>query len=95
MTRVRARIGPKGQVVIPKVVRKALGVGPGSEVIFSIEEEEVVLRASRTDVVDVFERIAKAGTSIGERPPHEAYERDSDGRARDSHRQGPVGSEIS
>ena len=70
------RVGPKGQVVIPKVLRDALKIGPGSEVTFSVEGEKVLLRAARTDAVDVFERIAKAGKSIGKFPPHAAYERE-------------------
>ena len=69
------RVGPKGQVVIPKVLRDALKIGPGSEVTFSVDGEKVVLRAVRTDAVDVFERIAKAGKSIGKFAPHAAYER--------------------
>ncbi|OGS50864.1 MAG: hypothetical protein A3K65_04030, partial [Euryarchaeota archaeon RBG_16_68_12] len=70
------RVGPKGQVVIPKVLRDALKIGPGSEVTFSFEGEKVVLRASRSDSVDVFERIARSGKSIGKFPPHAAYERE-------------------
>lgn len=70
------RVGPKGQVVIPKVLRDALKIGPGSEVTFSVEDEKVVLRASRGDAVDVFERIARSGKSIERLPPHGAYERE-------------------
>src|SRR3990170_756949 len=73
---IRMRVGPKGQVVIPKVLRDALRIGPGSEVSFTVEGKKVVLRASRTDVVDAFERIAKAGKSIGKYAPHGAYEKE-------------------
>ena len=34
----------KGQVTIPKEIRNALGIVPGSEVEFELEEGEVVLR---------------------------------------------------
>jgi AbrB family looped-hinge helix DNA binding protein len=37
------RITSKGQVTIPKTIREALGVGPGSEVGFENREGEVVL----------------------------------------------------
>ena len=73
---VHVRVGSKGQVVIPKVVRDALGIGPGGEVTFSVEDGEVILRASSMNAVDALERIAKAGKSIGKYPPHEAYERE-------------------
>ena len=76
MNEIRVRVGPKGQVVIPKAFRDALKVGPGGEVRFSIDGEKVVLRASGKDVVGVFERTAKAGKSIGKVPPHAAYERE-------------------
>ena len=44
---MRRTLGPKGQVVIPKDVRKHLGVEPGSEVIFEVKENEVVMKPSR------------------------------------------------
>jgi len=37
------RIGPKGQVLIPKPIRDALGLHPGVEVIIEIRGDEVVL----------------------------------------------------
>ena len=67
------RVGPKGQVVIPKVLRDAFKIGPGTEVTFSVEEERIVMRATRTDAADVFERIAKSGKPIRKFPPHGAY----------------------
>lgn len=75
MLEIRMRVGPKGQVVIPKVFRDAFRSGPGTEVSFSVEEEKIVLRAARTDAADVFERIAKSGKSIRKFAPHAAYER--------------------
>ena len=33
-----ARVGPKGHVVIPKLFREQLGIAPGDEVEFSLED---------------------------------------------------------
>jgi AbrB family looped-hinge helix DNA binding protein len=38
-----SRVGPKGQVVIPKALRDELGIGPGDEVVFSIEDGAVLV----------------------------------------------------
>lgn len=61
------RVGPKGQVVIPKDLRDALGIEPGDEVSFWREDDHVALRPARTarplrgrfrntDLVDVLEQ---------------------------------------
>jgi AbrB family looped-hinge helix DNA binding protein len=36
-----SRVGPKGQVVIPKSMRDRLGITPGDEVDFVLEEDSV------------------------------------------------------
>jgi AbrB family looped-hinge helix DNA binding protein len=42
------RVGPKGQVVIPKELRDELGIEPGDEVNFWRDGDHVVLRPSNT-----------------------------------------------
>jgi AbrB family looped-hinge helix DNA binding protein len=41
------RVGPKGQVVIPKAMRDQLDIAPGDEVDFSLEEGAVRLEPRR------------------------------------------------
>lgn len=41
------RVGPKGQVVIPKELRDALGIEPGDEVSFWRHDDHVAVRPAR------------------------------------------------
>jgi len=38
------RVGPKGQVVIPKELRSELGIEPGDEVSFWLHDDHVAVR---------------------------------------------------
>ncbi|WP_311028402.1 AbrB/MazE/SpoVT family DNA-binding domain-containing protein [Mesorhizobium koreense] len=54
---VRARISSKGQLVLPKAVREAYGLGPGSEVDIESAGDSIVLKplhkkARRTYTID-------------------------------------------
>ena len=45
----RKNVGPKGQVVIPKYIRAALGLKPGVEVIIELRGEEVVISKPKVE----------------------------------------------
>ncbi len=45
----RKNVGPKGQVVIPKQIRDALGLKPGAEVIIKLRGEEVVISKPKVE----------------------------------------------
>ena len=45
------KVGPKGQVVLPKAVRERLGIHPGDEVF--VEELDGEIRIRRADPVNV------------------------------------------
>ena len=76
------KVGPKGQVVIPRAMRKALKIGPGSKVIVSMVDDQVVIEKSTDSAVSVFEAIARRGPSVSLVEPH-LYEEEIAGRLRD------------
>jgi len=43
---LRRKVGQKGQIVIPKIVRESLGIKPGDEILMEIREKEALIRAS-------------------------------------------------
>jgi antitoxin PrlF len=42
---VTSRLGVKAQTVVPKEVRAALGVGPGDQIGYTIQNDRVILSA--------------------------------------------------
>ena len=50
MVSIRLKVGPKGQIVIPKVFREAYGIKEGGEVIIEPQKNELVIkRAPNTE----------------------------------------------
>lgn len=43
MLRLKSKVGPKAQVVIPKPVRDHAGIRPGDDVYFRIEGDRIIL----------------------------------------------------
>ncbi len=43
------KVGPKGQVVIPKAIRDRVGIGPGDQVSFDEEQGAIRIRKAITD----------------------------------------------
>jgi len=41
--RFRKRLGSRGQLVIPKIVREHLGVAPGDELILEVRDKELII----------------------------------------------------
>ena len=68
-------VGPKGQVVIPRAMRKALNIYPGSKVLFRLEKDHATVERRATDAVAIFESVVRRGKSVREVSPHE-YERE-------------------
>ncbi len=75
------KVGPKGQVVIPRAMRKALKIEPGSKVLFKLEDDKLILKKPAFDAVAVFTRIANEIKSNEKINPH-AYEEELEERTR-------------
>jgi len=52
--------GPKGQVVIPRAMRKALKIEQGSKVTFTLEDDKAILESLLLTPWLCFERWLKA-----------------------------------
>ena len=81
--KMKMKVGPKGQVVIPKEMRKEKNILPGDEVLLELSEEGILIEKSKRDIIADFERIAKSGKSIDKIDPH-AYEEELEERWRKS-----------
>ncbi len=64
-------VGPKGQVVIPRAMRKALKIQPGSKVVFRLEDDRAIVQKQESDAVRTFEEVAHRGRSIRSIQPHQ------------------------
>lgn len=41
---IKRTLSEKGQIVIPKDIREYLGLKPGSEIVFEMKDEEIVIK---------------------------------------------------
>ncbi len=53
MVKLKARISPKGQIVIPKVIRDKLGIKPGETLLIDEEDGKIVIE--KCDVEEFLE----------------------------------------
>ncbi len=61
----RMRIGPKGQVVIPKMFRETYNLAPGEEVIFMETESGIMIEKPSVDIVRVAEQASQKAKAKG------------------------------
>ncbi|MHA1273774.1 MAG: AbrB/MazE/SpoVT family DNA-binding domain-containing protein [Promethearchaeota archaeon] len=77
--KIRRKIGPKGQIVIPKDVRDMLNIRPGSEILIEIGENEITIRAAQ-DNADFLNKFIQTPKKLAEKIDYkkildEQYER--------------------
>ena len=59
----KTKVGPKGQVVIPKMFRDDMGIAPGTDVVMGCEGGRVVIKKNMANIVELAERLAKGRTN--------------------------------
>jgi AbrB family looped-hinge helix DNA binding protein len=57
----KMKVGPKGQVVIPKHFRDDFGLKTGEEVVLDYNGKEVVMKKAPTDIAGFLLAVAKSG----------------------------------
>jgi AbrB family looped-hinge helix DNA binding protein len=62
----KATISTKGQIVIPKTVRERLGLKAGTEVVFDVQGEAVIMKRAVADFPDwrTMRGMARGGPSL-------------------------------
>ena len=80
MIEISMKIGPKGQVVIPKPFRNAFKMIPGTEVVFTIEGDRLMLSKPPVKASEFFEKMAKRRKKGFKMHPHAAYEEELEER---------------
>ena len=59
--KMKMKVGPKGQVVIPKQIRDEKKIFPGDEVFIELSDERIAIeKIADRNPVKVFEEIAKS-----------------------------------
>ena len=63
----KMKMGPKGQVVIPKHFRDDFGLKTGEKVVVDYTGNEIVIKKSPTNIVAIAEAISKAIAKSGKK----------------------------
>lgn len=58
MVSIKARVGPKGQIVIPKVLRDEYNISPGDDVIMR-EDHQAIMIEKPQDPVEALRELAQ------------------------------------
>lgn len=57
--KLKVRVGPKGQIVIPKAIRDSLGIKPDDVVLVDLEGEKATLEMVRESPIEVLSEVAR------------------------------------
>jgi len=59
MVRIKTKVGPKGQIVIPKVFRDEYNISPGDEIMIEENNNLLVIEKPQEDIIKKLENFAK------------------------------------
>ncbi len=59
MVRIKTRVGPKGQIVIPKVFRDEYNISPGDDITIEENNQMLVIEKPKEDIIKKLEAFAK------------------------------------
>ena len=59
MVKLKLKVGPKGQIVLPKIVREKLGIKPRSYVMADLKEDELTLQRG-LDIEELLEWLRRS-----------------------------------
>ncbi len=67
MVSIKVRVGPKGQIVIPKVFREAYGIREGGEVIIIPVEDGLIIRRRKSaeEIMEVLRKYRESRKRTG------------------------------
>lgn len=60
MVQIQMKVGPKGQVVIPKVFREEFSIMPGSKVVLTETKEGILVEKPKTSGIEAFIELCKS-----------------------------------
>ena len=83
--KMKMKVGPKGQVVIPKEIRDEEKIMPGDEIFIELSGKGILIEKPKRDVVAEMEKIANSIGYKGKIDPH-AYEEELEERWRKASR---------
>ena len=64
MIKQETKVGPKGQIVIPKMFRDQKKIYPGDRVFVELREDSIIIEKSVEDSIKIFEEVSKKGKSV-------------------------------
>ena len=59
MVRIKVKLGSKGQLVIPKVIRESLGLTENIVLVLEVKDKKIEISPLEEDVLEKWEEIAK------------------------------------